>query len=124
MSTKNNRGLYFLVIFLSIVEIFLLGDANALLDCFADARNDGEQTPRNDGKGLKKLSDGKSAESFYYYFISISGGIAGKSTQKHEPLLCSLSTPKSNEWLSRMAFTIFKPKPVPLTGRVWFSFTL
>ena len=32
---KNNRGLYFLVIFLSIKEIFLLGDANALLDCFA-----------------------------------------------------------------------------------------
>lgn len=63
------------MIFLSIVEIFLLGDANALLDCFANARND--------GKGLQKNSPtekcGEFLLLFYFYFGRNCGEIYPKT---------------------------------------------
>lgn len=57
------------------MEIFLLGDANALLDCFANARND--------GKGLQKNSPtekcGEFLLLFYFYFERNCGEIYPKT---------------------------------------------
>ena len=72
---KNNRGLYFLVIFLSIVEIFLLGDANALLDCFALLA----MTGRDYEKTLRREKCGEFLLLFYFYFGRDCGKIYPKT---------------------------------------------
>ena len=65
--------------------------------------------------------------SLWHLIQYISGGYAsfcsafGRSNQKVVPFPSSLWTPKSAPCFSRMPRQMFRPRPLPITARRWFS---